>query len=115
MTNRPSVRPTGPPGQSPPTPARMEFETDWKARAPDGDEVTVELWGDRGRGDAEVRILHGAILGTLARASTSDMQPTPNPDAVKLYGSEWVEHQLRSASQSLAIRWGPSAFDRRRR
>lgn len=110
----PIVRADGPPGQSPPVPERMDIETEWTTTTPDGDRVTVELWSDRGRRDAELRILRGAVLGTLA-SKIPDMESIPSPAAVEQYGADWVARELRSASQSLAVRWGVSAFDRRRR
>lgn len=97
-----------------PVPERMDIETEWPAKTPDGARVTVALWGDRGRRDAEVRILRGRTLGKLSNAARHDTEPSADPGAVEQYGEEWVARQLRSAAQSLAVRWATSAFDQRR-
>lgn len=98
--------------QPPPVPERMDIETDWPATTPDGTKVRVDLWTDRGRRDADLRVLNGPILGTLTGAATPDEQILADPDAVVLLGTDWVEAQLRAASQSLAVRWSGSAWRR---
>jgi hypothetical protein len=82
----------------------MEYEELWPATTPDGDAVKIELWADRGRGDAEVRILHGLVLGTVDAARMGDAAPTPAPDAIARYGSEWVDAQLLEGQGILAFR-----------
>jgi hypothetical protein len=93
----------------------MEIETEWPATTPDGSQVTVELWADRSRRDAQVRILRGPVVGTITVTASPDwkLSPKPDPNAVQRYGAEWVEEQLRSASQSLADRLGTSVWWRR--
>jgi len=91
----------------------MDIETEWPAKTPAGRWVTVELWSDRGKRDAQVRVLNGPVLGTLTTAASPDEKTAPDPVALELYGCEWVEGQLRAASQSLAVRWGASAWRRR--
>jgi hypothetical protein len=70
----------------------MEYELPWTTKDPRGVEVKIQLWADRGKGDAEVRILHGLILGTIDESSDANLAPAP--DAVERYGSEWVTTQL---------------------
>lgn len=108
----PIVKTPGRSPQPPPVPERMDIETEWPAKLPDGQQVMVELWADRGRRDAEVRVLRGPVIGTLTAATSADKKLIPDPHAVEQYGPEWVESQLRSASQSLAIRWCTSAWRR---
>lgn len=98
--------------QPPPVPERMDIETDWPETTPDGKEVKVELWSDRERRDAELRILRGPILGTITKAATPEEQKLVTPDAIVQFGTDWVESQIRSASQSLAIRWSASSWRR---
>jgi hypothetical protein len=82
----------------------MEFEIPWTTATPDGDEVEVQVWGDRTRGDAEVRILNGLILGAIGDVRQADPPLTPAPDAVLRYGPEWVENQLSSGRRIFAFR-----------
>jgi hypothetical protein len=82
----------------------MEFETEWSTTAPDGVSVTVELWADRGRRDAEVRILHGISLGTIEDVDVDAATLDPAPVAVERYGSEWIEAQLLYGQGIIASR-----------
>jgi hypothetical protein len=91
--------------EQPPVPERMEFESPWTVAEPNGVEVEVQLWADRGRGDAEVRILGGVILGTVAEIDVDEATLDPALTAVERYGLEWVEAQLLYAQALLAKRW----------
>jgi hypothetical protein len=93
----------------PPIPERFDFEAPWTTRAPgeDNDEVEIQLWADRGRGDGLVRICAGPILGTVADPR-QEQATDPDEIAVDLYGRDWVEAQLHTAQELLAFRLGRS-------
>lgn len=87
-----------------PIPERMEFEAPWTIADPDGVDVEIHLWADRGRRDGQIRILDGILLGTIAEVSRDKATLDPDPNALKRYGTEWTEAQLLYGQALLASR-----------
>jgi hypothetical protein len=89
-----------------PIPERFEYEAPWTVAAPDGVEVEVQLWADRSAREAQVRVLGGALLGTVDASVTGPIEIDADPDAVAQYGEDWVETQLLYARDLMARRVG---------
>lgn len=99
-----SVEPDWTTAQPSRIPERMEFEVPWTTTAPDGVDVEIHVWADRGRGDVLVHILNGPTLGTIADVRLNEPTLTPAPEAVTQYGQGWVRQQLADAQQIMSHR-----------